>query len=78
MEYGQPFNPTLNSHQIWDLVRVLEINITFEHGYVTVDNDKSPATSVDLPQAVVKAAVEKLQYTGALLESQIKAARRAC
>ena len=60
MVQNKPFNPNLNSHQIWDLLRVLEIDITFELGYVTVGNSSYPTETVDLPQAVVNAAVEKL------------------
>lgn len=60
MVQNKPFNPRLNSHQIWDLVRVLEIDITFELGYVKVGNSSYPTETVDLPQAVVNAAVDKL------------------
>lgn len=54
------FNPHLNSRQLWDVIRVLEISITFEDGYVTVGSSSYSTETVDLPQAMVNAAVEKL------------------
>ena len=57
------FNPQLNSRQLWDVIRVLEISITFEDGYVTVGNSSYSVETVNLPQAIVNAAVEKLTCT---------------
>ena len=54
------FNPQLNSRQLWDVIRVLEISIMFEDGYVTVGSSSYSTETVDLPQAIVNAAVDKL------------------
>ena len=57
---NEPFNPQLNSRQLWDVIRVFEISITFEDGYVTVGSSSYSTETVNLPQAIVNAAVEKL------------------
>lgn len=54
------FNPQLNSHQLWDVIRVLEIGIMFEDGYVTVGSSSYSTETTDLTQVIVNAAVEKL------------------